>query len=122
MFVETITEPLHVLSLTLAGVSPASGTVEVQTDLVPDGEQWTIDYIAFEDEDNSATAGRIYTDGVFGRQYWRQWTTLSAATIYAELRQSVHLAPGEVVGVRVTGATSGDIVRVYLRGHRILGA
>lgn len=121
MFVETITEPLHVLSLTLSGVAPASGTIEVNTGFVPEGQQWTIDYFAFEDLDNSATAGRLFTDGVFGRQYFRQWTTLSAATIYAELRQSIHLAQGETIGVRVTGATSGDTVRVYLRGHYIPG-
>lgn len=120
MTVDIIQPPVHILSLTLTGSVPASGIVEVETGPKLPGEFWTIDYVAFEDETSAATDARLYTDGTFGRQYWRQWTTLAADTIYSELRQSLHLADGQAVGIRITGATSGDIVRLYLRGHRDL--
>ncbi len=107
------------LRLVIRVTSAGAAFDDLLTERVPRGELWRINHIAWEDETTAFTEGRTFVSG-HGYNHWlKEQDSPVATTLYWDDEEYL-LGENEQVGVRMTGATSGDLLRLYIDGFRLV--
>jgi hypothetical protein len=110
--------PERLLRKQVSGTSAGAAYDDLEIGPVPPGEEWYITNVACTDETNAITKrGVAIKSG--GSLYWlleRALTTQALRDLdYDNLL--VVLAPGESLVCRLTGCTSGDVIRAWAVGR-----
>jgi len=90
-------------------------TDDLETDPVPDGRLYCIQHVAVEDETTYVTEVRLYKSELERDFLLAEQDLLSAAVPYT-YDEPFYLSPYQRLKVRFTGATAGDVLKVYLSG------
>ena len=96
-----------------------STTVDLVTPRVPRGEHWVISHVTWEDETTAYTSARLFRRSASDPSYLSEELSGAAGVLYWD-DEEYRLAEGEEMGVRLTGTTSGDILRASFSGYRVV--
>lgn len=86
---------------------------------VPRGELWRINHIAWEDETTAFTSARTFVTGHGYNHLLKSQSSPPAATLFWDDEEYL-LGENEQIGVRMVGTTSGDALRLYIDGFRVV--
>ena len=103
-------------------VTVAAGTtnVTVKTEIVPPGEIWCLQGIAYENETHTGGVFRRYIEGHGYNHYLAEHTPAAAAElIFTD--KILYLLPGERLVVRQATCTALDVLALYIHGYKIHG-
>jgi hypothetical protein len=97
-----------------------SGTLYVKSDIVPPGEIWCLQGIAYENETGARGTFRRYIDGHGYEHYVAEHQNPGKGElIFTD--KIIYLLPGERLVVRQASCTSGDILALYAHGYKTHG-
>lgn len=100
--------------------SDGAANVVLKTPRVPLGEVWVINRITFEDETTAFTEARVFRGTEQNPGWLGEQTAPQAATLYWDDGEHI-IGENEEVGVRFNGTTTGDQLRAWVSGKRIIG-
>ena len=96
----------------------ASGTVYIKSDIVPPGEIWCLQGIAYENETGARGTFRRYIEGHGYDHYLAEHTSPGAGELVFT-DELTYLIPGERLVVRQASCISGDILALYAHGYKV---
>lgn len=97
----------------------SGGTYDyVKTDVVPPGEIWCLQGIAYENETGARGTFRRYIEGHGYNHYLAEKTSPGAGELIFT-QWIVYLLPGERLVIRQASCTSGDVLALYAHGYKI---
>ena len=89
----------------------------VKSDIVPPGEIWSLQGIAFENETGARGTFRRYIEGHGYNFYLAEHQSPGAAElIYTD--KIIYLLPGERLVIRQASCTASDVIQLYAHGYR----
>ncbi len=97
----------------------SGGTYDyVKSDIVPPGEIWCLQHIAYENETGARGTFRRYIEG-HGYDHFlaEHQSPGSAELIFSEVAQ--YLLPGERLTVRQASCTANDVLQLYADGYKV---
>lgn len=92
----------------------------VKTKIVPPGEIWCLQGIAYENETGARGTFRRYIEGHGYNHYIAEHQSPGAAELIFT-NKLIYLLPGERLVVRQASCTAGDIIALYCHGYKIHG-
>jgi len=109
--------PIRIREVTRA----SGGTFDyVQSKIVPPGEIWCLQGIAYENETGARGTFRRYIEGHGYNHYLAEDTSPGAGElIFTD--KILYLLPGERLVIRQASCTSGDVLSLYVHGYRTRG-
>ena len=110
--------PIRIREVTVA----LGGTYDyVKSPIVPPGEIWCLQGIAYENETGARGSFRRYIEGHGYEHYIVEHPCPGAAElIFAE--QVLYLIPGERLVVRQAGCAASDVLALYAHGYKTYSA
>jgi hypothetical protein len=102
-------------------VKASGGTYDyLKSDIVPTGEIWCLQGIAYENETGARGTFRRYIDGHGYNHYVAEHQSPGAAElIFTD--ELLYLLPGERLVVRQASCTANDILALYAHGYKTHG-
>ncbi len=99
----------------------SNGTLDyIKTEIVPPGEIWCLQGIAYENETGARGTFRRYIEGHGYNHYLSEHTSPGAAElIFTD--KLLYLLPGERLTIRQASCTANDILSLYIHGYKIHG-
>jgi hypothetical protein len=99
----------------------SGGTYDyVKSDIVPPGEIWCIQGIAYENETDARGTFRRLIEG-HGYEHFVAEHQSPAAGELIFTNHIIYLIPGERLSIRQASCTSGDILALYAHGYKTHG-
>lgn len=93
----------------------------VKTAVVPPGEIWCLQGIAYENETGARGTFRRYIEGHGYNHYVAEHQNPEAGSlIFTD--KLIYLLPGERLTIRQASCTAGDVLALYIHGYKIHGA
>jgi len=90
----------------------------VRTEIVPPGEIWCLQGIAYENETGARGTFRRYIAGHGYNHYVAEYTTPGAGElIFTD--KLLYLLPGERLTIRQASCTANDVLALYAHGYKI---
>lgn len=97
----------------------AVGTLDyVKTDIVPGGEMWCIQHIAYENETGARGTFRRYIERGDYNHYLAEVQGPGAAELIV-WDGELWLMPGDRHTIRQASATAADVISAYLTGYKV---
>ena len=93
----------------------------VKSDIVPPGEIWAIQGIAYENETGARGTFRRYIEGHGYNHYIAEHQSPGAAELI-HTDKILYLLPGERLTIRQASAVANDILSLYAHGYKIHSA
>ncbi len=110
--------PIRIREVTVAG---GTTDITVKTEIVPPGEIWCLQGIAYENETTAGGTFRRYIEGHGYNHYLAEHTSPGAAElIFTD--KLLYLLPGERLVIRQATCTASDVLALYVHGYKIHGA
>jgi hypothetical protein len=99
----------------------AGGTYDyVKSDIVPVGEIWCLQGIAYENETGARGAFRRYIEGHGYEHFLAEHSSPGAGELIFT-NEVVYLVPGECLAIRQASCHANDILALYAHGYKTLG-
>ncbi len=90
----------------------------VKSDIVPPGEIWCLQGIAYENETGARGTFRRYIEGHGYNHYLTEHQSPGLAElIFTD--EELYLIPGERLVIRQASCTAGDVLALYAHGYKI---
>jgi len=108
--------PIRIREVTIA----AGGTYDyVKSEIVPAGEIWCLQGIAYENETGARGTFRRYIEGHGYNHYIAEHEAPGAGElIFTD--QILYLLPGERLVIRQASAAPGDVIVLYAHGYKVI--
>ena len=109
--------PIRIREVTVA----SGGTYDyVKSSIVPPGEIWCLQGIAYENETTAGGTFRRYIEGHGYNHYIAEHQSPGAAElIFSD--QILYLLPGERLVIRQASCTANDVLALYAHGYKVHG-
>jgi hypothetical protein len=103
-------------------VIASGGTYDyAKSDIVPPGEIWCLQGIAYENETGARGTFRRYIEGHGYNHYLAEHQSPGAGElIFTD--KILYLLPGERLTIRQASASSGDVIALYAHGYKVESA
>ncbi len=99
--------------------SAAGGTYDyVKTEIVPPGEIWCLQGIAYENETGARGTFRRYIEGHGYNHYVAEHLNPSAGELVFT-DHVMYLLPGERLSIRQASCTASDVLSLYAHGYKV---
>lgn len=109
--------PLRIRQVALA-IGAGAAYDYVKTDIVPTGELWCLEGIAYENETGARGTFRRYIEGHgYNHHIAEQKTPGAGELIFTD--KILFLLPGERLTIRQASATAGDVIALYCHGYKV---
>lgn len=93
----------------------------VKSDIVPPGEIWCLQNIAYENETGARGTFRRYVEGHGYNDFYAEHQSPGAAElIFTD--EPMYLTPGERLVIRQASCTASDVLALYAHGYKIHSA
>lgn len=100
----------------------SGGTYDyIKSAIVPPGEIWCLQGIAYENETGARGAFRRYIEGHGYNHYIAEHETPGAAELIFTDKE-IYLLPGERLTIRQATCTASDVLALYAHGYKIHSA
>lgn len=97
----------------------AVGTYDyLRTDIVPEGERWCLQHIAYENETGARGTFRRYIEGHGYNHYLGEVQGPGSAELLT-WDGELWLEPGERHTIRQASATAADVISAYITGYKV---
>lgn len=97
----------------------AGGTYDyVKSSVVPPGEIWCLQNMAYENETGARGTFRRYLEG-HGYNHYVSETPVPGSAELITTSDIVYLLPGERLVVRQASCTASDVLSLYAHGYRV---
>ena len=107
--------PLRIRERSIA----AGGTYDyVKSEIVPPGEIWCLQGIAYENETGARGTFRRYIEGHGYDHFLAEHTSPGAAELI-HTDKVIYLTPGERLTIRQASCTASDALALYAHGYKI---
>ena len=109
--------PIRIREVTVA---PGTTNITVKSEIVPPGEIWCLQGIAYENETGARGTFRRYIEGHGYNHYVAEHQSPgSAELIFTD--KVMYLLPGERLTIRQASCTASDVLALYAHGYKIHG-
>jgi len=99
-------------------VATETATLYVKSDIVPPGEIWCLQNIAYENETAARGTFRRYIEGHGYNHYLAELQGPGAAEL-VHTSDIVFLIPGERLTIRQASCTASDVLALYAHGYKV---
>ena len=107
--------PIRIREVTVVA---ADGTAYVKSEIVPPGEIWCLQGIAYENETGARGTFRRYIEGHGYNAYIAEQPKPGAAElIFTD--KVMYLLPGERLTIRQASCAASDVIALYVHGYKI---
>ena len=110
-------QPLRIREKVVA----TGGTYDyVKSEIVPPGQIWCLQNVAYENETGARGTFRRYIEGHGYNHYVAELQGPGAAELI-HTNDIVYLIPGERLAIRQTTCTAADVLSLYAHGYKLFG-